>query len=156
MFDLSVFLNPLIAELYSSPSDCDSKNSSLKEEFQIDSQQNEPKTKKPKRDEEIRRQGQNLNDLVPCLFPFFSHQISVVRLSALTTLERLINSTITSSNADVQWLSFIVDDAIRYLFRSSLLDEIAVSLKLNSISVVIGHPLGNSYKILNSLGYSDV
>ncbi|KAL2517391.1 TATA-binding protein-associated factor BTAF1 [Abeliophyllum distichum] len=67
-----------------------------------------------------------LSNLAPRLWPFMRHSISSVRLSAIRTLERLLEAGHKKSIADASsslWPSFIVGDTLRIVFQNLLLES---------------------------------
>ncbi|CAA3010787.1 TATA-binding -associated factor BTAF1 isoform X1 [Olea europaea subsp. europaea] len=67
-----------------------------------------------------------LSTLAPRLWPFMRHSISSVRLSAIRTLERLLEAGHKKSIADASsalWPSFIVGDTLRIVFQNLLLES---------------------------------
>ncbi|GER39629.1 TATA-binding protein-associated factor, partial [Striga asiatica] len=67
-----------------------------------------------------------LSTLAPRLWPFMRHNISSVRLSAIRTLERLLEAGYRRSVSDVSsslWPSFIVGDTLRIVFQNLLLES---------------------------------
>ncbi|CAA0831909.1 TATA-binding protein-associated factor BTAF1 [Striga hermonthica] len=67
-----------------------------------------------------------LSTLAPRLWPFMRHSITSVRLSAIRTLERLLEAGYRRSVSDVSsslWPSFIVGDTLRIVFQNLLLES---------------------------------
>ncbi|XP_051151489.1 TATA-binding protein-associated factor BTAF1 isoform X2 [Andrographis paniculata] len=67
-----------------------------------------------------------LSTLAPRLWPFMRHSISSVRLSAIRTLERLLEAGYRKSISDKSntfWPSFIVGDTLRIVFQNLLLES---------------------------------
>ncbi|KAI4370311.1 hypothetical protein MLD38_018674 [Melastoma candidum] len=66
-----------------------------------------------------------LSSLAPRLWPFMRHSISSVRLSAIRTLERLLDACYKRSSSGTSkcsfWPSFILGDTIRIVFQNLLL-----------------------------------
>ncbi|XP_042034375.1 TATA-binding protein-associated factor BTAF1-like isoform X1 [Salvia splendens] len=67
-----------------------------------------------------------LSTLAPRLWPFMRHSITSVRLSAIRTLERLLEAgyrrSITDESSSI-WPSFIVGDTLRIVFQNLLLES---------------------------------
>lgn len=67
-----------------------------------------------------------LSTLAPRLWPFMRHTITSVRLSAIHTLERLLDAgfkrSISQSSGCSFWPSFILGDTIRIVFQNLLLE----------------------------------
>ncbi|GFP81580.1 tata-binding protein-associated factor btaf1 [Phtheirospermum japonicum] len=67
-----------------------------------------------------------LSTLAPRLWPFMRHSITSVRLSAIRTLERLLEAGYRRSITDESssfWPSFIVGDTLRIVFQNLLLES---------------------------------
>lgn len=67
-----------------------------------------------------------LSTLAPRLWPFMRHSITSVRLSAIRTLERLLEAGYRRSISDESssfWPSFIVGDTLRIVFQNLLLES---------------------------------
>ncbi|KAG8375288.1 hypothetical protein BUALT_Bualt10G0084800 [Buddleja alternifolia] len=67
-----------------------------------------------------------LSTLAPRLWPFMRHSITSVRLSAIRTLERLLEAGYRKSISDGSssfWPSFIVGDTLRIVFQNLLLES---------------------------------
>ncbi|KAL6533717.1 btaf1 RNA polymerase II, B-TFIID transcription factor-associated, 170kDa [Orobanche hederae] len=67
-----------------------------------------------------------LSTLAPRLWPFMRHSITSVRLSAIRTLQRLLEAGYRRSLTDGSssfWPSFIVGDTLRIVFQNLLLDS---------------------------------
>ncbi|KAF3440568.1 hypothetical protein FNV43_RR18852 [Rhamnella rubrinervis] len=68
-----------------------------------------------------------LSTLAPRLWPFMRHSITLVRFSAIRTLERLLEAgykrKISESSSTSFWPSFILEDTLRIVFQNLLLES---------------------------------
>ncbi|XP_070579939.1 TATA-binding protein-associated factor 172-like [Ptychodera flava] len=75
------------------------------------------------------RLQQSLTELVPRLWPFLRHNIASVRKSALETLYTLLNAE-SSLAACQEWLSPILQEALRHVYQRCILEDRADILEL--------------------------
>eukprot|EP00794_Sanderia_malayensis_P009222 gene9222-10196_t len=75
--------------------------------------------------DEVLEKGEGLSELVPRLWPFLKHNISAVRLSALETLQTLLEENVSDSERPKapEWLEPLLGEHLKYLYRRLLFES---------------------------------